>query len=831
LIAAALLAQAASTQPTQLSRAERKERVKNLAEKYRQFLLDVEPIIQPAEERAFLTLDSDAQRDIFIDAFWKLHAPQGISGDAFRTRYYELIEEAAEKYHKHTDRYVAYVVNGEPVEIYEPECRNYVVPIQVWHYITTAAGGGADVIFYLPKHGIEYRLWQPRGGNVLESLEELLAFPYGEEKGVHIVFYWHYEGTQLMAPLAVHDCKGGERLIALLEHAGQLPAPAPTIFRPAPVSEESMKLLLKSMVVPDPNAPKFDAEMSVRFTRMDGNRTDAELTIPVPRAKLAVTDVAGTKTYRVDVTGEVLKDDKLFEKYRYRFDFPADTKLDMLPVVIDRLLPRGVYKLRLKVADAQSRAEAIVEKEVEVPEVEGVGAPAPGRAPAAEAAAATLRIVPLPDEILNGIQHIDTITAGADIAAVEFSLDGHKIMIKRQAPYTLDLDLGDVPQPRRVRAMALNAKGEPLAGDEIEVNSGSDPFRVRIVWPRVSLKLKGRTRVEMSVRVPQGKKLDRVELFYNDAPVATLYQSPFVQTIDIPPTAGIGYLRATATLAGDPSPPAEDTVIINTPQFIEEVNVHLVELPTTVTRNGRPVSDLAQSAFTVLDDGKPATIAKFEHVTDLPLALGLAIDSSGSMQPRMAEAQTAAAQFFRSVLKPGDRAFLLSFDVRTDVLQPWSSNLTDIAAGLAKLRAEESTALYDAVVYSLYNFLGVKGQKALILITDGKDTASKFTFEQALEYARRASVPVYAIGIGINVAEVDTRFKLGRLCTETGGNVYYIQQASDLNRIYNEIQNELRSQYILGIYPPEGVKPGSKWREVAVLVIDGKAKTIRGYYP
>ena len=815
-----------------LSRSERKERIRKLPDQYRQFLLDVEPIIQPTEQTAFLTLDSDAQRDVFIAAFWKLHAPPGISGDSFRTRYYELIEEAAEKYRRASDRYTVYVVNGEPAEIYEPECRTYVQPIQVWHYVRMAAGGSADVFFYIPKHGIDYRLWQPIGHNLIESLQDLLTSPVGEEQGVQKVFFEHIERGIAVPPLIERDCKNSDRLRALVEQTAMLPPPPATIFRPAPVSEESMKILLKSMVIPDPKATKFETEMSIRFTGKDGNRTNAELTIPVPRAKLAVTDVAGTKTYRVDVTGEVLKDHNLFEKYRYRFDFPADTKLDMLPVVIDRLLPHGTYTLRMKIADAESHAEAIVEKEIEVPDVDvgqvlnpsgRVGEPAPHDT--------QLRIVPLPDEVLSGIQHIETIAAGNDIAAVEFYLDGRKIMTKRQAPYTLDLDLGEVPQPRRIRAMAINSKGEPLAGDDLEVNSGSDPFRLRIVWPRVSVKLKGRTRVELSVRVPEGKKLDRVELFYNDAPLATLYEPPFIQTIDIPANAGIGYIRATATLAGDPSPPAEDTVIINTPQFMEEVNVHLIELPTTVTRNNRPVENLDASAFTVLDDGKPAKIAKFEHVNNLPLALGLAIDTSGSMQSRMAEAQKAAAQFFRSTLKPGDRAFLLSFDVRTALLQAWTSNLTDISAGLAKLRAEESTALYDAVVYSLYNFHGVKGQKALVVITDGKDTASKFTFDQALEYARRASVPVYAIGIGINAAEVDTRFRLGRFCAETGGNVYYISQATDLDRVYADIQSELRSQYILGIYPPDGTKPNSKWHEVTVQVGDGKAKTIRGYYP
>jgi Ca-activated chloride channel family protein len=173
----------------------------------------------------------------------------------------------------------------------------------------------------------------------------------------------------------------------------------------------------------------------------------------------------------------------------------------------------------------------------------------------------------------------------------------------------------------------------------------------------------------------------------------------------------------------------------------------------------------------------------------------------------------------------------VSFDTQPQLIQKWSHSLADLNAGLAKLRAEESTALYDAVVYSLYNFVGTKGQKALVVITDGMDTSSKFSFDQALEYARRAAVPIYGIGIGIRQSEVDVRYKFGKFCSETGGNVYYIENASDLNRIYSDIQNELRSQYVLGFYPPDGVKPGSKWHEVSVQVSEGKAKTIRGYYP
>ena len=839
LLAALLLIPATALPQAPLSRADRKERLAALTDKYRQFLEDVDPIISAKERETFLQLDSDAQRDVFIDDFWKRHAPQGMSAGAFQTQYRTMLEEAATKYHRGTERFRVYMVQGPPAQIIEPDCQRYLQPMQLWRYAQLPGfGHNATLLFYIPRHRVDYVLFQTQV-RLQESYEELLS----DEGMLSSDWVSIFLGkpipmsTMREPPLIETDCKSPDFLLQTINnliqgHRGTAQLQA---LIPAPVEPEPVNALMHSLVLANPNAPKLTSEMTVRFPRKDGNRTDAELTLLVPRAQLKVNDSAGTKTYSLDVTGEVLRDDKMFEKYRYRFDFPAAEAPEKLPLLIDRVLPHGDYTFRIKVADPNSKAEAVIERLITVPEI-ATTETAEGKVVAtlakeAQAPQTTLRIAPMSQDLVSGFQHIETIAQGDDIKAVEFYLDGRKVMTKRQPPYTLDLDFGHVPQPHKIRVIALDAKAQPIAGDEVVVNSGTDPFRVRIVAPRVGIGLKGRARVEMAVTVPEGKKLDHVQLFLNETPLATLYDPPFVQTISIPATNAVTYLRAVATLKDDPTPPVEDVVMLNTPQYMEEVNVHLVELPTTVIANGRPVTTLTQTAFQVFDEGKPVKLARFEQVKDLPLSIGMAIDTSASMQPRLGEAEKAGALFLKSVLKPGDKAFLVSFDAQPQMIQKWSPSVSEFAAALSKLRAEESTALYDAIVYALYNFIGVKGQKALVVITDGQDNSSKFTFDQALEYARRAAVPIYGIGIGIHAAQVDVRYKFGKFCTETGGNVYYIDNASDLSRIYAQIQDELRSQYLLGFYPAEAKPGATNWHEVTVQVSEGKAKTIRGYYP
>lgn len=814
-----------------LSRRERRDRLRNLSDKYHDFLREVEPIMLPAELNTFLLLESDPQRDLYIDTFWKVRDPDPMTPrNEYRETYAELLVEAKEKFRSlSSDRGRVYLTRGRPAEIVPvTHCDRYLQPIEIWVYTHDFPGtrGVALLVFYFPRIAPDYRLWMPMSGSRSDDLKELLSV----------------EGEMRSDTLSWDDlfaCRNVELLQRALAWANVNRFLVAQVFEPPQIETEDVGKILRSAVISTPGAPELPASLTVRHPGKRGSRTSVEMTLQVSTGSLGEKLLNEQAFYNFDVNGEILKEGKIFETFRYRFDFPAEPPETTLPLVVERFLRPDLYQARIKIVDVNSGAESILEREIEVPPVtievtesERQGAQTLERIQHEfRQGESRLRIVPLPDEILTGLQKIETLISGNDIATVEFYLDGKKIMTKRQPPYELDLDFGRMPMMRRVRVVGLDAGGRTVTGDEILVNTGSDPFRVHIVSPRVTGDVSGKVRVEVNVRVPENKSLKHLELYLNETRLTALFDPPFVQTIDVPDDLGIGYLRAVAHLDDEAGSVSEDIVFLNTPEFLQEVDVHLVELPTTVVRRGRPVSDLPLSAFRVYDEGTPIEIAKFEYVRDLPLAVGVAIDSSGSMRPRMLQAQKAGAEFFSRVLKPGDKGFVVAFDARPSLVQKWSDDLSALTAGLASLRAEEMTALYDAVIYSLYNFQGIRGQKALILLSDGHDTASEFQFDQALEYARRAGVPIYTVGVGIRTSDMDVRQKLNRLARETGGNAYYIRAAGELAGIYGQIETELRSQYILGIYPPEGVKSGDAWRNVRVEVAEGEAKTISGYYP
>jgi len=815
--------------------------MQKLVERYHDFLREVEPIMLPSELDAFLVLDTDEARDAWIGRFWAIRdSDPSTPENEYREHYPELRAEAENRFGELlTDRPRVFLARGRPARALKVDhCDQYLQPLEIWSWNHVAgAGDQPRAVFYIPREGTEYQLWAPVAEKLSDDLEELFSKD-AIEKGVDRVLVPD-ESASVLDSRFHFDCAGGEEALEAIRWSVMNRIVAARMRGPLLADHTATADNARAPMTVDPNAPKIDATLGVRYPGKRGSFTSAEFAIAVPLADVTAGG-DGKDGYELELQGEVSKNGSVVDDFLYRFNAPHDPGADPLPLVIERYLRPDDYSVRLRLTDNGSNAQALLTQNIEVPYVADADVGTSGSERSALAAILDterrigeprLRIIPSEDGPLTGIHRVETIVAGDAIQAVEFFLDGRKLVTKRRPPWILDVNLGEVPISHRVKVVGLDADDRVVTGDEVVLNSGSDPFRVRIVSPRVSSGAEGDVHVEVAVDTPAGTRAKSLALYLNDDRVATLYSRPWVQTIHIPHPLDFAYVRAVATLDDERGSKAEDVVYLAKPEFLEQVDVHLVELPTTVFSSGKPVDSLGRDDFTVFDEGQKMPIAKFDHVKDLPLSIGIAIDTSLSMKTRLMAAQKAGANFLNNVLRPGDKAFLVSFDDEARMVQKWTPRLVDMTAGLANLRADETTALYDAVIYSLYNFQGIRGQRALIVLSDGEDTASSFTFDQALEYARRAGVPIYVIGIAIQAGKNDVKSKLDQLAEATGGESFYIRVAPDIGRIYDKIEGRLRSQYVLGFYPPKGVEPGSKWRRVRVEVDRGRAETIAGYYP
>jgi VWFA-related protein len=290
-------------------------------------------------------------------------------------------------------------------------------------------------------------------------------------------------------------------------------------------------------------------------------------------------------------------------------------------------------------------------------------------------------------------------------------------------------------------------------------------------------------------------------------------------------------VRAVAYLADGHS--AEDLVFVNAPENLDQIDVRLVELFTSaLDRRGRPVDDLGREEFVVREEGAVQDLQRFERVRELPIWAGLLLDRSSSMAEEIREVAAGALAFFEQVLGPKDRAAVLTFNHQPELVVRFTSDPEVLAGGVAGITAEGGTALYDSLVEALYYFSGVNGKRALLVITDGEDQGSRYSFDEALDYARRTGVAVYTIGLGLPADGARFRMQLQRLAAETGGRSFLISRASELERVYESIEEELRSQYLLAYQSTYSGRDGG-FREVEVEVKRPgvSASTIRGYFP
>ncbi len=269
------------------------------------------------------------------------------------------------------------------------------------------------------------------------------------------------------------------------------------------------------------------------------------------------------------------------------------------------------------------------------------------------------------------------------------------------------------------------------------------------------------------------------------------------------------------------------------------LDVTRVNLLFTVTdKKGRFITDLDKNDFEVIENKKQQVIQQFTAESDLPLRLAVLVDTSNSIRDQFRFEQQAAIRFIQSVVRPRqDKLMLVSFDTAAEMVSDLTDDLKVLETGVKSMRPGGGTALYDAIYFACKEKLMMdqprdKFRRALIVISDGEDTESRMSRDQALEMAQKADVVIYAISTNIKRDDSDGDKIIHYLTEETGGQAFFPFKVEDLDQSFENIANELRHQYNV-FYRPEPLKADGLYHPVTVRTKGRKDLVVRarkGYY-
>jgi len=253
------------------------------------------------------------------------------------------------------------------------------------------------------------------------------------------------------------------------------------------------------------------------------------------------------------------------------------------------------------------------------------------------------------------------------------------------------------------------------------------------------------------------------------------------------------------------------------------VNVKLVNVFATVTDTaGAPVASLKQDDFQIFEDGIPQKIAMFSRESELPLSIVLAIDTSLSTKSDQKLELESARRFAKAILRPIDGVSLFEFSEIVDQLTPFTSDLHVIDKGITRVRTGAATALYDLLYLGADALMQRRGRKVMVVITDGGDTMSKVSYQEAVREAQQAEAIVYSIIIvpieNSAGRDLGGEHALIQLSRDTGGKYYYASGLEQLDGAFHKISEELRTQYLIAYYPASRLAD-SEFRKIDMKVV------------
>ena len=268
--------------------------------------------------------------------------------------------------------------------------------------------------------------------------------------------------------------------------------------------------------------------------------------------------------------------------------------------------------------------------------------------------------------------------------------------------------------------------------------------------------------------------------------------------------------------------------------------IELVSLNVTVTDGTKYVTGLAQEDFEVFEDGAKQSLSFFSQVQQ-PIALAILLDTSNSMEEKLATAQEAAIGFVRR-MKKDDVIEVVEFNSQVRVPQPFTNDMNALERAIRQTSVNGSTSLYNAIYVSLRALKDERAKnaeeirrQAIVVLSDGDDTSSVIEYDDVLDLAKRSETAIYAIGLRQQESGrgkfKEAEFVLRQLSQETGGRVFFPTSVGELPKIYEQISDELASQYTMAYSSKNPMRNGA-WRRVDVRVNKPglTARTRRGYY-
>jgi Ca-activated chloride channel homolog len=416
-----------------------------------------------------------------------------------------------------------------------------------------------------------------------------------------------------------------------------------------------------------------------------------------------------------------------------------------------------------------------------------------------------------------------TVNPGFENARVTIAVDGQKIADGLVSPHRVVVDFGPVVVQHKIAVTAATPSRKRVQWTQT-INKGHLPLSVRVVPVDLANRV-----FECRTTAPDDDPIQTVEVWDAGQSVASTSDAPYRFTVT-PEVLASGFVQVTAkTKSGEE---AADFWSAAGDVHVESIQVRTVPIfVSVVNSDGTTLDDVDRSLFRILDNGSETKIIEFGKAFDQPISIALLVDGSASMTYSMQQAAKAATAFIQSTLKQGDRCAVYAIQDVPRRKQALTDDPALVSNALSTISPAGNTALYDAIKSALRELNNEKARRAIIVLTDGADTGSIASFEDAEKAARQAGIPIYFIAYNTgNDSQSRDIERLKYLASQTGGFVATATQ-QNLHARYTDIEKDLRAQFAIRYQVTDYAKQ-NEWRAVRVVLASPTltARTIRGYF-